>query len=167
MCLHSLDCIWFPINYSLSIFEEGMGYLALFWFEFPNVVDSAVLPSQTMASTELGGCGLHFPAGWQGAPSSPLLPLRYMCGPRVNLAHEGTWLLMLRKEARSLQGLPRFQLWDYTQASPCRQETHVFKIYHVAPPWEEKGVLGDFSIWLSVMGGGVYFQRIQQRKGLM
>ena len=74
---------------------------------------------------------------------------------------------MLPIEAQSLQGLPRFQLWDYTQASPCRQERDVFKIFQVSPPWEEKGVLGDFSIWLSVMGGGVYFQRIQQRKGLM
>ena len=155
------------MNYSVTIFEEGMVYVALFQFEFPNVVDPAVLPSQSMASTELRGCGLHVPAGQQVAPSSTLLPLRYMFGPPVDLAHEGTWLLMLRKEARSLQGLPRFQLWDYTQASPCRQETHVFKIYQVAPPWEEKEGLGDLSVWLSVTGGGVYFQRIQQRKGLM
>lgn len=34
---------------------------------------------------------------------------------------------MLPIEARSLRGLPRFQLWDHTQASPRRQETHVFK----------------------------------------
>ena len=61
---------------------------------------------------------------------------------------------MLPIEARSLQGLPHFQLWDYTQVSPCRQETDVFKIFRVAPLWEEKGVLGDFSVWLSVMGGG-------------
>ena len=73
---------------------------------------------------------------------------------------------MVPVEARSLQGLPRFQLWDYTQVSPRRQETHGFKIYHVAPPWEEKGVLGDFSIWLSVMGGGHLFSEDPAEEGL-